>query len=288
MTTLLFRAALDEEKEAVVAAKYFRVETQRSACGPRRHQPDRPPDRLEPTETVIGRYSVLPFYKELEKDLQLNGCQLVNTYRQHQFIADLREWYEVLEGLTPKTWFRVEDVPDDVAECVVKGATNSRKELWKTHMFATTKAEVIEVAGRLMNDTLIGSQSIYVREFVKFRVLSTPGPNYRPYWSTAPLTEEYRFFIYRNQIVASGFYWASRLDELVNGIPTANNSKEMLAFVEQVISRIGDNASAYVVDVGVLEDGSFQVVELNDFQMSGLSCIDPEIFYSRLAQINNP
>jgi hypothetical protein len=43
-------------------------------------------------DLVIGRYSVLPFYQELENDLGVVGAKLVNTYRQHRYVADLQNY----------------------------------------------------------------------------------------------------------------------------------------------------------------------------------------------------
>jgi len=38
---------------------------------------------------AIARYSVLPFYKELEADLAERGSKLINSYPQHQYVADI-------------------------------------------------------------------------------------------------------------------------------------------------------------------------------------------------------
>ena len=59
-------------------------------------------DELEQRTTIIGRYSVLPFYKELEIDvLNVNNCELINSYEQFKYCADLQNWYQDLSDLTP-------------------------------------------------------------------------------------------------------------------------------------------------------------------------------------------
>ena len=51
-----------------------------------------------------------------------------------------------------------------------------------------------------------------------------------------------------------------------------------------MIDRVGDRASFYVVDIAKTQSGEWIVIELNDGQMSGLSCNDPKLLYSRLRQ----
>jgi len=38
---------------------------------------------------VIPRFSALPFYKELEWDVEFLESTLINSYKQHQYVADL-------------------------------------------------------------------------------------------------------------------------------------------------------------------------------------------------------
>ena len=49
---------------------------------------------------VIARYAALPYYRELENDLKAIDCELVNTYKQHRFIADLQNWTALLSNLS--------------------------------------------------------------------------------------------------------------------------------------------------------------------------------------------
>lgn len=259
-TVILMRAALAEEKELQIASKYFPVYQYRS--------------QIPSNSLVIGRYSVLPYYKELEVDLSEKNSYLVNSYHQHAWIADLKEWYQDLHGLTPKTWFSLAEIPPE-GPFVLKGATNSRKFDWNTHMFAKNKTEAIQVYGRLTKDSLIGNQDIYIRQYVPLKRLET-GVN------DLPISEEYRFFILNGKIVSSAFYWSSHVDDLTE-VPSPDRVPE--SFMREVISRIGSNANFVVVDVAITETGDPIVIELNDGQMSGLSENDPDKFYSNLKKI---
>ena len=251
---ILMRASLAEERELVAAKKHFDVIHLREHA----HRDD----------LVVGRYSVLPFYKEQEEGLAVAGARLINTYTQHRCIADIMGWYDLLDGLTPQTWWRAEDVPmDEPGSFVVKGETNSRKQLWRTHMFAPTRADVGRVMSRLMDDELVGSQRIYIRRFVDL-------VKFGEAINGLPVTNEWRTFILDGTIVGQGFYWSEHIDDLndagVHPMPPPT------AFMDDIIKRIGAIARFVVVDVGQLVSGDWTVIELNDGQMSGLSCVDPD------------
>lgn len=222
---------------------------------------------------VIGRYACLPFYRELEEDLRLRNSALINTYRQHSYIADMMDWYQDLVGMTPRTWSRMEDVPEDIGSVILKGKTNSRKHLWDTHMFANNREEAMQVYCRLLDDTLISTQEIYIREFVPLKTffIGLHG---------LPITEEFRFFVYKGMVLAGGYYWSSHVDDFDDGPPDV--AKVPDSFLEEVIRRVGDKANFYVIDVAKKEDGEWMVVELNDGQQSGLSEVDPDQMYGNL------
>jgi hypothetical protein len=231
-------------------------------------------------DLVIGRYSVLPFYREQERDIQLAGAHLINSYQQHQYVADLRQWYPDLEGLTPKTWFDSQSMMEDPYQgpYVVKGMTNSRKDLWHTHMFAPTKADAIQVAIRLQQDTLIGQQPIVFRQYL-------PLKEYDRSILNAPIAYEWRFFFAYQELLCGAWYWSSYINETK---PVPLPCRVPGKFLEQVIERIGGKVNFVVVDVAELADGSFTVVELNDGQMSGPSENDLDILYRRLREVVQP
>lgn len=83
-SVILFRKNIDNEKEFEIAKKYFNVSEYRNGIN---------------DSYVIGRYSTLPFYKELEEDLKINNSVLANSYKQYKWIADF-EWYNDLKQFT--------------------------------------------------------------------------------------------------------------------------------------------------------------------------------------------
>lgn len=259
---ILYRKGVDpdaDDAELEVIKKYFKVVHQRT--------------EVEKGDHVIGRMSVLPFYKELEKDLEIRGATLINTYRQHQYIADMREWCENLGDMTPRLYQRLQDIPE-VGPFVLKGQTNSKKHLWNTHMFAADKREAGEVWSRLRDDMLLADQEIYVRDYIPLVKLAEG-------FNGLPITKEFRFFVCNGHIISGAFYWQSHVDDL-EVVPDA--SEVPRDFLWEAISRIGTRAWFYALDVAQKEDGSWMVVEINDGQMSGLSCNDPETLYKGLLE----
>ena len=267
-----FDLATKEEKN--ICGKYFTTVEQRSD------------PKITKNSIVIGRYSVLPFYKELENDLGFKDARLINSYREHRYIADLKNWAldvddddPKLTVYTPRTWLSLQDVPEGIP-LVLKGETNSRKDRWSTHMFASNKKEAIEVFLRLKSDRFFENQEIYIREFVKLKTYFTDPINGQP------ITKEFRFFCFRKNVLTGGFYWSNHLDNFPDGAPSVSEVPK--EFLNKLTNIIGNNATFYVMDVAQLENGDWVLVELNDGQMSGLSEVDPDELYRNLSSLLNP
>lgn len=228
---------------------------------------------------VIARFSALPFYKEQENDLGYAGCRMINTYEQHMYIADLGNWYMDLQEFTPITWNELYQIPE-AGPFVLKGETNSKKFLWNTHMFAKDKKAAIEVHGRLMADSMLQYQKIYIRKYVPLEVLADGLQGLQ-------ITREYRFFIYKNQILSGGFYWSSHSDDIHEAGIVVDPDEVPRSFLNAIIEKVQntelcDPPNYYVIDVAKTADGDWILIELNDGQMSGLSDNDPNVLYGNL------
>lgn len=263
---ILFRKSLESEGEFDIAKKYLPAIEYRS---------------LVPSGSlVIPRYSCLPFYQELEAELAAFGSRIVNSYTQHSWIADAMSWAGpggLLEGRTPRTWDNWVDLPTDKA-FVLKGRTNSRKQQWDSHMFASNRKWVPVVASRLLDDTFISQQGLLVREYVPLRRLGG-GLN------KLPISNEWRTFWYADHgnymLLAKGFYWGSHpeLREAAS-FPFAG-----VEFASECASLIAEANAAhfFVLDVAETADGSWILVEVNDGSMSGLGLVDPHMLYANLS-----
>lgn len=264
--SVLFRKNLDDYgdeqfgDEFNTCSKYFQTYENRTRV---------PKDSL-----VIGRYSVLPYYPELEADLRIRGCILINNYKQHRYIADITNYYEDLKDFTPKTYTEWGNIPE--GQYIVKGKTNSRKHHWNTHMFAKDKKSLIDVVRRVFDDSFISSQGVVVREYIPLKKLDE-GMN------DLPITNEWRFFFYRNHLLTHGYYWAS----CPEAFDKAECSFKMIDYAKEIATIVSKKANFFVLDIGEKAEGGFTLIEINDGQMSGLSLCEPEKIYSKFKDVLN-
>lgn len=234
---------------------------------------------IQKDDLVVMRYSALPFFEEQERDIEKAGAKVINSLRQHEYVADLENYYWDLEGITPKTWFRPSDVPfDEEGAFVLKGKTNSKKFLWNTHMFAEDRSKVMDVYCRLQDDGLIGNQDIYIRKFI-------PLFNYCNSIRDLPISKEFRFFVAYGKILSGGFYWSNFVDDIKEQYGSVPSADEVPRdFLEEVIEKVGKNINFYAVDIAETAEGKWIVVELNDGMMSGTSENNLDELYGNLAR----
>lgn len=256
-TSVLFRQTLAEEDEFEICCKYNQTHEFRT--------------EIPKNSLVIGRYSVLPYYRELEQELALKNSRLINSYEQHRYIADITRYYSDLKDYTPQTWDNWAELPDDKS-FIIKGKTNSRKFNWRDLMFCKDAKEVAIKANRLLDDTFISEQGIVVREYVPLTTFEI-GIN------GLPITNEWRVFCYQNSIIDYGYYWSIAED------PHHYINEKAFILLNKVMSIVSKRANFYVIDIAEKIDGDWIVIELNDGQMSGLSCIDTDHFYKKLSEI---
>lgn len=260
MYKIYYRKSLMEEAELEAASKHFECVSLLTDI----HEED----------FVIYRYSLYPFPLDQEKEILNIGAKTINSYNQHRYAADLQNYVRDLDELTPRTWDRLQDIPE-VGPFILKGETNSRKSNWKKDMFAKTKADAITVHGRLCEDSLIGQQQIFIRQYV-------PLHTYMEGIGGIPITEEYRFFAAYGEILCGGFYWQNYVDDITETPNTDNVPRE---FLNEVLRRIDDQINFVVIDVARTQTGDWIVIELNDGCQSGTSCIDLDVLYSRLREV---
>jgi len=253
MVAILFKYGNYYSEERKVAEKFFSLKRLRTDCS---------------CQTIIGRYSVLPYYLELEADLKNKGCNLINSFEQHYYIASM-DWTKDLKEMTPQTWdnFTFPNAPP--GQYVVKGETNSKKNQWDKLMFAPSKIDASKIASQLSHDGLIGEQRIVYRKYVPLKTLEV-GIN------GIPFSNEWRFFFYKNTMLCYGFYWSSsekrgKIDD------------KGIEFARQCASIVSKKTNFFVIDIAEKAEGGWICIEVNDGQMSGLSECNPYELYSNLS-----
>lgn len=226
---------------------------------------------------VIPRIFNSQHYTELEVDVNNLGSCLLNSSKQHRFIADF-DYYPYISHLTFESyrsddpaWMKMD------GPYVVKGATNSRKLNFRELMYAATKRAAIDLVGRLGEDPVLFHQGLIIRKYHKLKTLQE-GLN------GLDFTNEFRFFCYRDQILSGAFYW--EISD-VDPMPPPAEAREL---VQRVCKCIEGQVDYFVVDVAELDQpdpilGKWAVVELNDAQMSGLSYNKPEDVYGSLSKL---
>lgn len=228
--------------------------------------------------TILPRFRALPFGRELEEEVKLVGNSLVNSYSQHRYAAELGQWHTTLRGLTPKSWNRVEDLPlNEDGPFIVKGETNSRRQLWKTHCYAPSRAELGTVIGNLYQDSLVQYQPLWIRKFVPLHAFGTDIVG-------MPISEEYRVFYLRGEPICSGFYWANQAEYLKEEYgfePNIRNISQSL--IKEVGRLIRKKIVFAAVDFALTAEGDSIVIEVNDGQMAGVCGCDPFVLYGALA-----
>ena len=252
---ILFRKSCEFEDERQVCQKYFRTLEQRTACR---------------NQLVVARYSALPFYRELEVDLQSLGCRLINSYGEHSWIANF-DYYEDLVEFTPESWDDYSFQHCDYAgPFVIKGRTNSRKFEWNKLMFAPTRKDAVRIAAELAGDGLIGPQGVIYRKYVPLRTFEV-GLN------GLPFTNEWRFFFLREKCLSYGYYWSSADDVSLGQInPVA------IELAQRIAKIVAERVPFFVLDLAETEEGDWILIEVNDGQQSGLSENDPNTLYFNL------
>lgn len=224
---------------------------------------------------IIARYSVLPFYELVQQELKIKNCQLINSYAEYNFIADITNYYDIIKDYTPKTYLGWKNL-DENKKYIIKGKTNSRKNHWNQLMFCDGLKEVKEKMNSLLNDTLIGEQGVVVRDYIELESFGT-GIN------GIPISNEWRTFFYKDKMIDSGFYWSNYLEYK----PYDNMPQEARNLANKVAKIISNYTNFFVIDVAKTKSGEWIVIELNDGQMSGLSDINPERFYYNLRKVVN-
>lgn len=256
---ILFRKSRETDEEEKVARQYF---------------PETTNSRVDcHNSLVIGRYSCLPFYRELEVDLLLNGCRLINSFTQHSWIANFDYYFDLKNEVdTPESWTQDNFWTAPEGKFVVKGATNSRKHAWKTSMFAENKKEAIRIAHELQQDSLIGNQRIIFRRYVPLKIYETG-------ICGMPFANEWRCFFLGKELLTVGYYWSVAEDSTIENALLTGTA---LDFAKKTAKLASEYTNFFVLDIAEKADGGWTLIEINDAQQSGLSENNPHTLYKKL------
>lgn len=221
---------------------------------------------------VVGRYSVLPFYEELEVDLAHLGSRLVNSCLQHRWVSSFA-YYDTVEEFTPRSWSE-----EAFLHCrhpgpfVVKGRMSSKKWKWKSQMFAANKHAAIRLAERLKEDGEIREQGVVFREYIPLKQLEE-GPH------GLPITNEWRFFYLGTQRLSYGYYWG-----IGDSLAKATISPAAVELADAIASRVAEHTNFFVLDLAETAEGRWILIEINDGQTATPGEHDLDELYRNLSR----
>ena len=224
-----------------------------------------PPQPADTPGVWIGYIPPPERYQAVYEAALEKGIRLLNTPEEHLRAEEFDRAYPYLSELTPESV-----ILSDVAACepaaerlglpvFVKGAVQSRKARgWKACV-AETVEELRALSTALLDLPNRSRGRVVVRKLVRLRHTRTSPEGF-------PLGREYRVFLYRERVLAYGYYWEGE-DPLRKLIPT--EEKDMLALAREAARRLG--VPYVTLDVGQTEAQEWIVVESGDAQFAGAS-----------------
>lgn len=222
----------------------------------------------DPVPAVWIGYIPLPEHYGLIYDAALRkNIRLVNSLEEFRRAEEFDRFYPLLAELTAKSV--CVDEADAVAceaaanqlgyPVFVKGTVQSLKSQGIEACVAKDLSELRGIVSRVLKYRRKSLGRVIIRKLMKLRH-GRLGPG------GFPLGREYRVFVYRERVLALGYYWEGD-DDLAE--LSASERTVVTDLALEVSRRL---AVPYVaVDVGQLETGEWKVIEVGDAQFSGLS-----------------
>jgi len=238
-------------------------------------------------ETVIYRGWMLnPYeYKILYEDLLTKNYKLINNPKEYQNCHYLPDSLKYIENYTPKTIFEKyinnESIKSLIEKAkifkgkpvIVKDYVKSEKHYWNTAFFVKNSNDKSKLTETI--DNLIDlrenhlNEGIVIREYIELNKLTNHSK------SGMPLSEEYRLFFYRNELMCTYNYWEEGIYKNVN-IDTKT--------FENIAKGIDSNF--FTMDIAKDIQGKYVIIELGDGQVSGIpENGDKNIMYKKMAEM---
>jgi len=203
------------------------------------------------------------------------GIQLINSPKEYAKYHLLPGWYSDFEGATPfSIWNESRDIRAALeltegleGAFVVKDYVKSRKHEWHDACFIkdiSDKEDTFRVINNFINRQGSNLEGGVVLR--KFESLKSIG---RHKDSGMPISEEYRIFVFKGEILISDNYWSENEE--------VDISEDEYLWIESMASKI--ESSFMTIDLARKTDGKLIIMEMGDGQVSGLQQIDAYEFY---------
>ncbi|MFH1300939.1 MAG: ATP-grasp domain-containing protein [Planctomycetota bacterium] len=218
--------------------------------------------------TVVGRMGAFSDYVAQYAEFLKEGIRLVHTPEEHLRASQLPGWYPLIENLTPRSqWFeeipKVEQIESEFDWPVfIKGIRQTSHH--------QRKLSIVESADdcrfaleHYQADSILGWQSLVVREYVPLRQVEDPQVD------RIPSSFEFRTFWWQGTCVGAGRYWweGQRYDW------TESEKTAALELAVEAAKRVA--VPFLVIDLAMTNEGKWTVIECNDGQESGYAGASP-------------
>lgn len=226
--------------------------------------------KVEKVEKIfwLGFVPTLEEYEVVYNMLKGNGLELIHTPAEFakseyfdQFYPYIKE--DSIESGIATTLAEAKEIAHQLGYPVfVKGAIQSLKKFGWNNCIAHSTSELTDIFHHLKRKSDFSLGTIIIRKYVRLRHHEIAG-------NGIPKAHEYRFFVFREQIVDYSYYW--------NGANPFTLStaelEELKAMVLKAAKRL--NVPYISVDVGETVDSGWKVIEVGDGQFSDIRNISP-------------
>lgn len=216
-------------------------------------------------------------YREVYEACARRNIWLLNTPEECARALSLVDAYPYIRAWTPATHVleALEDLEEALATVGLPAFLKGRVKSLKARGASACIAHTLEDAHRIARDLLAAPHhtlgQVVVRSYVTLAHIQTTPQGF-------PIGREYLVFVYKDEILAMGYYWGEAEDPM--GPLTESQTRAVRSLALQASRALG--VPYVVLDVGQTEAGDFLIVEPGDAQFAGLSQVDPLVLMSAL------
>ena len=228
--------------------------------------------------SAVARFGAVLDYDALYASLLERGVRLIHSPAQHQLCSELPQWYPLLKGLTPESWW-YDKAPD--AETAgelagwplfIKGSRQTSRHQFKLSIIHNPE-EYRAAVEAFSNDRMLHWQQVVIRRFERLR------PVQADMGQRIPASFEFRSFWWRGHLAGVGPYFA----EFAKYQWSESEKAEALKMAEDAARRVA--LPFVVVDLAQCVDGRWIVIEINDAQESGYAGVPRLAMWQRIIEL---
>lgn len=229
-------------------------------------------------------------HKLLETSLG-SKCKLLNSNENYNFIYNLPNWHYfipekyriptvILPGSSDEIRNNIKDngfqfylnLPFENKPIIVKDYLKSRKHEWYDACYIYSASDETEIK-RVVNNFLDGQGTDFVgglvfREFINLKKIGIHSK------SRMPLTNEHRYFMMGDNILAHYNYWSEG---------DYSETIRPILLIKKIAQSLNKPELFFTIDIAEKENGDLVVIELGDGGSSGIpENGDPDLLYKNL------